>query len=139
MERDERVTQFGQGPEMTVSSFGRGRFTVPKGQRHRMAKPVYGRAITQPIADAKSGGRGLADLCGTNRSTGQLAPFRNPLASLASSGLQCEVAAGPKLTVQSWISATGVGGRWNSQLKKATTRSRWTMGPTMTVSTRQRD
>lgn len=45
MERDDRVTKFGQGPEMTVSSFGRARFTVPKGQRHETAKPVHYRDL----------------------------------------------------------------------------------------------
>src|SRR2546423_600048 len=39
MESEDCVTQ-GQGPEMTVSSLGRARFTVPRGQRLRMAKPV---------------------------------------------------------------------------------------------------
>src|SRR5260370_34928369 len=40
MERDDRVTHVGHGPGMTVSSFGRGRVTVPKGQRRGMAKPA---------------------------------------------------------------------------------------------------
>src|SRR5437879_3113072 len=39
MESEGCVAQ-GQGPEMTVSSLGRARFTVPRGQRLRMAKPV---------------------------------------------------------------------------------------------------
>src|SRR5207302_8199175 len=40
MERDDDVTQVGQGPEMTLSTFGRGGVTVPTGQRHAMDKPV---------------------------------------------------------------------------------------------------
>jgi hypothetical protein len=44
MERDDRVTR-GQGPEMTVSSLRRGRFTVPKGQRREMAKPVLAQSL----------------------------------------------------------------------------------------------
>src|SRR5436305_1114154 len=39
MDREACVTQ-GQGPEITVSWLGRARFTVPRGQRHAMAKPV---------------------------------------------------------------------------------------------------
>src|SRR5437016_12399357 len=40
MERDDDVTHVGQGPEMTLSTFGRGGVTVPTGQRHAMDKPV---------------------------------------------------------------------------------------------------
>ena len=59
MERDERVTQFGQGPGMTASRFGRGTFTVPKGQRHGMAKPAIRyrpalASLTRRLADEKT-------------------------------------------------------------------------------------
>jgi hypothetical protein len=48
MERDERVTHVGQGPGMTVSSFGRARFTVPKEQRRATAKPVLAHPTPRP-------------------------------------------------------------------------------------------
>src|SRR6266851_1878995 len=59
MERDDRVTHVGHGPGMTVSSFGRARFTVPKGQRRGMAKPAirYGPALaslTRRLADERT-------------------------------------------------------------------------------------
>ena len=57
MESDDCVIQ-GQGPVMTISSFGRARFTVPKGQRHEIAKPSANFGARHELKDCGRESRG---------------------------------------------------------------------------------